>query len=122
MKFINYGTKYLNFDRSTIEIEEEILGIAEITFRIIQEDEKERFCIKWKFDFIRDNGEEVHSELQETQFNYFDLSAFELDFMDLKRFLTKCVLNLQQSFIDKSKGLLFPEINLEILSCQVYLY
>ncbi|HSH64814.1 MAG TPA: hypothetical protein VLB84_03235, partial [Bacteroidia bacterium] len=92
----------------------------DITFNIIKEDKDERFSIKWKFDFISKNGEEIHSELQETQFNYFDLSAIELDFMDLKSFLVRCVLNMQRSFIDKNKGLRFPAINLEVLTCQIF--
>lgn len=119
MKFINHGTKYLIFDPSSIEIEEEFLGIADITFGIIDEDDKKRFCITWKFDFINDYGQVIHSELQETQFNYFGLSSIELDFIDLKKFLVKCVLNMQRSFVDKNQGLLFPEINLEVLTCQV---
>jgi hypothetical protein len=119
MKFINHGTKYLIFDPSSIEIREEFLGIADITLRIINEDNNKRFCITWKFNFINDYGQEIHSELQETQFNYFDLSEIELDFMDLKKFLVKCVLNMQRSFTDKNTGLLFPEINLEVLTCQV---
>jgi hypothetical protein len=119
MKFINHGTRYLVFDTSTIEIEEEVLGIAEITFEIINGDGNNCFCIKWKFNFVSDIGKEIHTELQETQFNYFDLSAIELDFTDLKSFLVKCVLNMQRSFVDKNAGLLFPEINLEVLTCQV---
>jgi hypothetical protein len=119
MKFINHGTKYLIFDPSSIEIEEELLGIADITFEIIDKNDKKRFCITWKFDFTNDYGQVVHSELQETQFDYFELSAIELDFIDLKNFLVKCVLSMQGSFIDKNTGLIFPEINLEILTCKV---
>jgi hypothetical protein len=119
MKFINHGTKHLICDPSTIQVEEELIGVANIIFNNIKETKGGRFCIKWKFDFIRKNGEEIHSELQETQFNYFDLSAIELDFMDLKKFLARCVLNMQRNFIDKNTGLSFPEINLEVLTCQV---
>lgn len=120
MKFINHGTKYLIPVLPAIEIEEEILGIANISFKIIKDGKDERFCIIWKFNFINDIGVEVYSEFQETQFTYFDLSAIELDFVDLKKFLVKSVLNMQQSFVDKNKRLLFPEINFEILTCQVF--
>jgi hypothetical protein len=119
MKFLDHGTKYLIFDSSTIKIEEEVMGVADITFRIIKKNKDERFSIIWKFDFIRKNGEEIHSELQETQFNYFDLSPIELDFIDLTNFLARCVLHMQGSFRDKNTGLSFPEINLEVLTCQV---
>lgn len=120
MKFINHGTKYLVPAPSTIEIEEELMGVADIAFKIIKEDKNELFCIKWKFDFIRENGEEIHSELHETRFTYFELSEIELDFMDLKNFLVKCVLNMQRNFINKNTGLLFPKINLDVLTCQVF--
>jgi hypothetical protein len=119
MKFSDSETTYLIYEPSIIEIEEEIMGVAEITFKIIKEGDNKRFCIKWRFNFINDIGQKIYSELQETQFNYYDLNAIESDFIDMKRFLGKCILNMQQRFVNKNKGLLFPEINLDVLTCQV---
>jgi hypothetical protein len=72
-----------------------------------------------EFLFINSNKEKKYSELHKTQFNYFSLSTIESDFTDLKRFLIRLVLDMQQNFVNKYKILLFPEINLEILTCRV---
>jgi hypothetical protein len=120
MKFINYGTEYLSINSRSFEIDEELDTVAHITLNIIKKGLKKTFEIEWEFRFINGNKERKYSELHKTQFNYFSLGDVESDFIDLKRFLVDLVLDMQQNFINKYKILLFPEINAEILTCQVF--
>ncbi len=120
MKFINYGTEYLSSNSRSFEIDEELDTVAQITFNIIKKGSKKTFEIEWEFRFINGNKERKYSELHKTQFNYFSFGDVESDFTDLKRFLVHLVLDMQQNFMNKYKILLFPEINLEILTCQVF--
>ncbi len=119
MKFINYGTQYIALSSESLEIGEELDTVAQISLNVIKKAEKKRFEIEWEFIFINNNKEKKYSELHKTQFNYFSLSDMESDFTDLKRFLVRLVLDMQQNFVNKHNILLFPEINLEILTCQV---
>jgi hypothetical protein len=120
MKFINYGTKYLPINSKSFEIEEELDTVAQITFNILKKGSKKTFEIEWEFRFINSNKERKYSELHKTQFNYFSLGDVESDFIDLKRFLVHLVLDMQQNFMNKYKILLFPEINVETLTCQIF--
>jgi hypothetical protein len=120
MKFINYGTEYLSISPNLFEIEEELDTVARITLNIIKRGEKKTFEIEWEFRFINGKKEKRYSELHKTQFNYFSLTDMESDFIDLKRFLVHQVLDMQQNFMNKYKIILFPEINLELLTCQVF--
>jgi hypothetical protein len=120
MKFINYGTEYLSINSKSFEIEEELDTVAQITFNIIKKGSKKTFELEWEFRFINGRKERKYSELHRTQFNYFSLSDVESDFTDLKRFLVYLVLEMQQNFMNKYKILLFPEINVEALTCQVF--
>jgi hypothetical protein len=119
MKFINHGTEYLSLNSNSFEIEEELDTVAQITLNVINKGAKKVFEIEWEFHFINCNKEKKYSESHKTQFNYFSLNDIEADFTDLKRFLVHLVLDMQRNFMSKYKIILFPEINLEILTCQV---
>jgi hypothetical protein len=119
MKFNNSETRYLEFYCAPHDIEEEANGTSKFKFNIAKKEGKKEFSIKWRLYFINDFGKEIYIETTETRFNYSSLGNIEDDFRDLKIFLGNFVWGVYKNLLNKNEWLLFPEVNLETLTCQI---
>jgi hypothetical protein len=119
MKFNNSETRYLEFYCASPGIDEEVSGTSKFMFKIIEKEGCKTFSIKWRLYFINDFGKEVYIETTETRFNYSSLGKIEKDFRDLKIFLGNFVWSVYKNLLNKNDRLLFPEVNLETLTCRI---
>lgn len=117
MKITEAETSFLGFTKRLYQIHKASKGVCKIHLRIVKTGVKTSFSITWVFNYIINH--EVYIEIAETRFLYQNYDKVEQDFQDLKEFLNGCIDSLQNDLLQRYWKLEFPEIDLEVLTCEV---